>query len=164
MYKKIRGLCILMGMVLLGSHTTAEAQESRMQQGIVEEAATYNSEPDALAESEVIASGTLFRTETITYTLTADGVLTLSGEGKLSDYNWELPYLDDIVHVIIEDGITDIGYTTFKGAPKLVSVTMADSITEIGNTAFSGCHKLETVKPSNSLLSYQFPCSISAVV
>ncbi len=163
MYKKIRGLCILVGMMLLGSHTTVVAQESRMHTGMVqEEEADCVFTPEVLAESEVIGSGALGMKKTITYTFTADGVLTLSGEGKLSDLTG-IPYFDDIVHVIIEDGITDIGYKTFKGAPKLVSVTMADSITEIGNTAFSGCTSLETVKLSDGLtelpLSLFYQCS-----
>jgi hypothetical protein len=45
----------------------------------------------------------------------------------------------DQIHVVIQDGITEIGYEAFKGCKNLISVVFPDSVTGIGTRAFYGC-------------------------
>ena len=89
--------------------------------------------------------------------LTDDGVLTITGEGRMNDYNdrryyvggpWK-PY--DIKRVIIGDSVTSIGNEAFRQCFSLTSVTIGNSVTTIGNSAFSGCNSLTSVTIPNSV-------------
>ena len=48
-------------------------------------------------------------------------------------------------NVVIEDGVTSIGATAFRGASSIESVTIPASVESIGNYAFQGCVSLESV-------------------
>ncbi len=78
-----------------------------------------------------------------TYTLTSDGVLTVSGTGAIDA--GAFANNTDIVSVVIEDGITSIGEAAFYCCENLTSVTIPDSVTTIGQAAFSYCVSLTTV-------------------
>lgn len=97
--------------------------------------------------------------ESISYTLTFDGILTISGSGDIYDYSsysvpWEEFKSGDgeyvIRTVIIGEGVTNIGDMTFKDCTSLESVTMS-SVESIGNEAFSGCTSLSSVTLSDTL-------------
>ena len=107
------------------------------------------------------------------------GVLTISGTGAMKDYNWSASPFDSnafIQSVIIEDGVTTVGYAAFSGCSNLSSVslgndmtaikgyafqdcialseiTIPEGVTTIGNDAFIGCTALETVTLPESLES-----------
>ena len=81
--------------------------------------------------ADVVNSGT---TGECTWTLDSDGVLTISGNGVMGDYN--LPWGTSITKVVIENGVTRIGSSAFKDCTSLTSVTIPDSVTEIGSNAF----------------------------
>ncbi len=96
----------------------------------------------------------------ISFTL-VDGVLTISGEGKMPDY-WKekLPVVDnspwwsnmqDVEKVIIEEGITSIGANAFPHYPKLTSVVIPEGVTSIGRNAFAYCYYLEEIILPDSL-------------
>lgn len=110
----------------------------------------------------------------ITYTLDADGKLTLSGTGTIGMNN----SVDNskIKSVVIQNGITGIGNgafwgykklssvtipnsvntiegNAFLGCTKLVSITIPDGVTSIGTTAFWGCDSLNSITLPNSLTS-----------
>lgn len=76
--------------------------------------------------------------------------LTISGTGKMTDYYipsnppW-YAYRTLIKVLVIEDGVTTLGYSAFAECTALTSVTIADSVTEIGNRAFGGCTNLISV-------------------
>ena len=78
---------------------------------------------------------------------TESGVLTISGQGDMQDYHYEIffnpapwySYCKNILTVVIQDGITSIGEKAFDHCTKLTSITMPDSVTNIGDYAFSGC-------------------------
>ena len=79
-----------------------------------------------------------------------NGVLTISGSGKMTDYfgdhNYD-PFLDrtDIKSIVIKSGVTSIGGFAFEGCEKLTSVTIPSSVTSIGIFAFSHCNSLSSI-------------------
>ena len=74
--------------------------------------------------------------------LNDNGVLTISGKGKMYDYSFdnEAPWgRFDTNRIIIGDGITTIGGRAFANCICLTSVTIPNSVTTIGEDAFAGC-------------------------
>ena len=74
--------------------------------------------------------------------LTDNGVLTISGKGKMNDYSFDNRspwYKYDIKRIIIGDGVTTIGEFAFTNCSTLTSVTIPNSVTEIGEFAFEHC-------------------------
>ena len=94
--------------------------------------------------SESISSGTCG--ENLTWVLTADGTLTISGTGAMYDYEYmEAPwysYLGDVSAVVIQDGVTRVGNNAFREGVNITTVSLSDTITEIGAWAFMGAEKL----------------------
>ena len=88
--------------------------------------------------------------------LTDDGVLTISGKGKMYDFSYTTPWGPapwgrSIKKVIIGDGVTTIGEYAFNGCHSLTSVTIPNSVTTIGDDAFSYCSSLTSVTIPNSV-------------
>ena len=87
------------------------------------------------------------------------GVVTISGNGALTDYpshyNWYgrtgIGFdAAAIKSVIVNEGVTKIGWNSFYNCPNLTSVKLPNSVTEISNNAFEKCQKLETINiPEN---------------
>lgn len=107
----------------------------------------------------VLAQGTLGGS--IQYTVSDHGVLRISGEGRVGfqeTWRWHellngedqslfskeplMPYRDMITSVVIEEGITEIGYAAFSRSPNLKTVSLPDSCTVIGAGAFFECASL----------------------
>ena len=94
-------------------------------------------------------SGTL--TSTISWTLTDDGALTITGSGAMPDYNPRAnpsPFKSsmNVRSVVIGSGITQIGNDTFVGcANTLKSVSLPASLYSIGREAFLNCSKLTAI-------------------
>ena len=88
-----------------------------------------------------------------TWSLDSDGVLTISGKGKMKDYSWnEVPsWGTSITKVVIEDGVTSIGDCAFKDCRTLTSITIGTGVTEIGYEAFKGCTSLTSVTIPDSV-------------
>ncbi len=76
------------------------------------------------------------------YILYKDGLLVISGSGEIED-GW----LNDerVKSVVIENGVTAIGDSTFNGCENLISVSIPDSVTNIGEVAFAFCKSLKKV-------------------
>ena len=89
--------------------------------------------------------------ENATYTLDSDGLLTISGSGKINDYaftgaEWaRYEKVENIKKVVIEKGITNIGRDTFEFCYNLKSVSIPEGVTEIDNDAFSACSSLTSI-------------------
>ena len=87
--------------------------------------------------------------------LTDDGVLTISGEGEMTDYSYSnrSPWYDgqNIKRIIIDDSVTTIGDEAFNECSALTSVTIPNSVRAIGNDAFRGCSALTSVTIPNSV-------------
>ncbi len=94
--------------------------------------------------------------DNLTWVVTIDGTLTISGEGEMYDYDstnyapwWE--YRESINELVIEDGITSISDYSFYWCEEIVEVIIPDSVTSIGDSAFDGCYKLSEVTLSKNL-------------
>lgn len=78
--------------------------------------------------------------ENLIWTIDEEGTLTISGEGEMSDFEFNrTPFTetDEIIrNVVIEDGVTYIGAHAFIGNPYLENVTISNSVTKIGTFAF----------------------------
>ncbi len=93
--------------------------------------------------------------ENVTWALNSDGLLTISGNGAMSDYSFDnTPWNDQtslIKSVIIEDGVTSIGNSSFSNCSNLVSITIPDSVSSIGTEAFLECASLESLDIPDSV-------------
>ena len=88
-----------------------------------------------------------------TWTLDSDGVLTISGNGKMADYDLSksAPWGTSITEVVIENGVTSIGTFAFTDCTSLANVTIGNSVTEIGWCAFSSCTSLASITIPDSV-------------
>ncbi|MBR1915691.1 MAG: leucine-rich repeat domain-containing protein [Alphaproteobacteria bacterium] len=88
---------------------------------------------------------------------TQTGVLTISGEGAMTDYYWRsAPWYSkrsSIDSVQISEGITSIGQCAFDGSTNLSSVSIPSSVTSIGNYAFI----------YNNLTSVDIPNTVTSI-
>ena len=93
--------------------------------------------------------------DSVTYTLDENGVLTISGNGPMRDFEWgydaktcNTPWWDErekISLVRIQRGVTSIGDCAFRWCARLTNVIIPDSVIEIGWHAFRGCAGLTSV-------------------
>lgn len=103
--------------------------------------------PVAALAAPVVSSGTCG--DNLTWELTDEGTLTISGTGPMANYAttaepWH-DLRDEIRHVTIEEGVTTIGECAFERCSNLTGATIPGSITSIGIYAFYFCTSLETV-------------------
>ena len=87
-----------------------------------------------------------------TWTLDANGHLTVSGNGAMEDYSFISPWSDKITAVTIKKGVTYIGEYAFAMCNRLSSVTIADSVKTIGDGAFACCTQLSAIDIPNSVI------------
>ena len=92
----------------------------------------------------------------LSWVLYEDGTLTINGTGKMPEWSvnssseWS-SFKDDIVKIIIENGVTSIGSWAFKDLSNLVSVEISDSVTSIGSFSFYKCTGLTDVIMGNGI-------------
>ena len=103
----------------------------------------------------VLASGycgvlTVNNGKDVRWTLTEDGVLTISGTGAMANYapNYYTPWKDyssSITSVVIGNDVTRIGSYAFGECTSLTSVTIGSGVTSIWEMAFYGCTSLTSL-------------------
>ena len=88
----------------------------------------------------------------LTWTLTEDSVLTISGTGEMDDYDWSrvppwTDYYKQIKALVVEDGVTTIGNEAFNSCccPYLETAIIGNDVFRIGDMAFSSAVKLKTI-------------------
>ena len=86
------------------------------------------------------ASGTCG--DNLTWVLDENGVLTISGEGDMTSHPWDA---EDVIEVVIEDGVTSIDSDAFYCCTNLTSITIPEGITSIGADAFWNCTSLTSI-------------------
>lgn len=83
----------------------------------------------------------------------ATKTLTIMGTGRMYNYESSAPWdrnMDDISKIVIGEGITHIGNTSFTFCAKVTSVTLPSTLESIGVDAFSCCDVLTSVTiPAN---------------
>ena len=110
------------------------------------------------ASAETTTEPQVWIEDNLTWTLTADGTLTISGTGAMKDYNaaenLSPAYMNsDVKKVVIEDGVTSIGELAFYKCISLTNITIPDSVTCIEYAAFHGCSSLSSITIPNSVTS-----------
>ncbi len=90
--------------------------------------------------------------ENLSWALSADGTLTITGTGPMADYlqtdttaPWQKDYSAKVKKVVLRDGVTSIGSWAFSGCSALTEVEISDSVETIGAGAFSGCSALKSI-------------------
>jgi len=93
----------------------------------------------------------------ITATL-SNGTLTVSGTGAMQDWGWggngEMPpwwdtKKESVTSVIINNGITTIGFYAFIDCLNLVSVNIGKDVNYIRSCAFWDCRSLSEIRCNN---------------
>ena len=87
--------------------------------------------------------------EGVTWAL-ADGTLTISGTGRMTNFTKDAPapwadQADQITTVEVEGTVTSVGATAFKDCTALTTVNIADGVEYIKAGAFNGCTALTEV-------------------
>ena len=102
---------------------------------------------------EILSSGSCG--DNLTYVLTSDGHLEITGSGAMYDYQgfngmpWS-EYRTAVTSVSLPEGITTIGSSAFSGHTNLTVIDIPDSVISIGQAAFHLSKKLAEVKiPDN---------------
>ena len=110
----------------------------------------------------------------------AQGVLTISGNGDMTNYSEESPAPWnglDVLAVRVEKGVRSVGNLAFFRMESVTSVVLADSVQSVGRYAFYGCagltmldlgKGLETIGQSafeqcTSLMSLRLPESLRSI-
>ena len=118
-------------------------------------------DPNIPTGGTVIDSGTCGeKGDNLSWTLDDNGVLTISGTGKMKDYDryytvapWKKSeYADKIQYVLIKGGVTSIGSHAFSDC-NIIVAAISKSVTNIGNSAFSG----------SGLTSITIPGSVTSI-
>lgn len=103
--------------------------------------------------------------ENVSWSLDENGILTVSGSGEMTDWNYStFSFSSDKINltfsgpvnpiyeireavksIVVEEGITTIGELTFAGCSNLKSVSLPESLTTVNGYAFCGCSRLEEI-------------------
>lgn len=105
-----------------------------------------------VSADEIIASGFCGADgENLTWSLSSDGIMTITGSGDMEDYGyssdppWE-EIKDEIRTLIIDLGVTSIGEYAFYGCSQLLKVDIPGTVTDINNSAFAWCENLTGIE------------------
>ena len=93
--------------------------------------------------------------EDLIWRLEEDGVLTISGTGAMGNFYddtvadetftpWKA-YTEQIRHVVMEEGVTNIEEYTFYEYPNLETVSIPETVTQIGRSAFGWSPRLAKI-------------------
>ena len=93
--------------------------------------------------------------DNLTWTIDNDEVLTISGTGRIPDYNdpssggnntapW-YGYAYQIKKVVLGSGVQNIGNNAFAGCYGMTDITIPDGVTSIGDSAFDWCSALTEI-------------------
>ncbi len=116
------------------------------------------------SEGNIVARGTCGATSnaggaaSVTWTLTSDGVLKISGNGDMEDYRMYGPWYQKrnvVTVVMIEDGVTSLGQRAFYLCKNMQTIQLPTSLTKIGAFAFSTCSNLKEIELPETLTTIE---------
>lgn len=106
-----------------------------------------------------------------------NGTLTISGNGKMADYSYDVDdpdgyddyddvskvtpntpwknYVTKIKTVVVENGVKNIGSLAFMNCANLATVKIANSVSSVGFLSFANCRKLTNISLPKNLTSIQ---------
>lgn len=118
-------------------------------------------EDETLAVLPSIAHGTCGY-NLITWVLTEDGTLTISGSGNMKDYSSSsvAPWYSNrtkILSVVVEPGVESVGNYAFYACLKLASVSLPGGVKSVGQSAFQDCAKLTAVEIPEGVTRHRLP-------
>ena len=101
----------------------------------------------------IIESGVLETNTDISWKLYDNGTLVISGKGKMNFTSGDSPWSgnNDILRVIINEGVKSVGRWAFQGCKSLISVTIPDGVTSIGEWTFGYCYRLTSITIPDSV-------------
>ena len=113
----------------------------------------------------------------LTWTLTEDGTLTISGTGDMAEFTYDedtgtynIPwddYAGQITSVVVCEGVTSIAAHAFANCGYITSAVLEEGIVSIGDYAFCGYNNLSSLTLSDGLQtignSAFFGCMIESV-
>ena len=123
---------------------TEEATEATEE--TVEDIALFADDGDMIASGECGKNG-----DNLTWVLTEDGTLTISGSGEMENYTDSsvTPWYSNrtkILSAVVEPGVESVGNYAFYSCLKLASVSLPGGVKSIGESAFQDCAKLTAVE------------------
>lgn len=92
----------------------------------------------------------------LTYVLDSEGVLTISGNGEMYNYNsinqapWK-DYRSSIKKVLIDEGVTSIGEQAFWNCKSLEEAILPESLQVIGKNSFYLCASLKEISLQDNI-------------
>ena len=137
--------------------TTAPTEETSAPTEATEEAAEETVEDIALFadDGDVIASGECGKNgDNLTWVLTGDGTLTISGSGEMAGYSMDnvrrttapwAAYWEQITAIVLEPGVTSVGWTAFSACSNVLSVSIPSTVTDIDDYAFEECENMTNI-------------------
>ncbi len=92
----------------------------------------------------------------LVWALNDEGVFTVTGNGamNLTRLYFSTPWeriKQQIKEVVIEEGVTDVGYSAFRYCRNLKKVTLPQSVTKLHHDAFAYCYSLNEINLPQSL-------------
>ena len=122
---------------------------------------TVNIVPNVVASGNC---GTTGHESDVTWTLTSDDVMTISGTGAMADYAsaanqpWSGKH-SDIKIIMVTEGVTHIGNYAFSHCEAATSIFLPTTLTSIGERGIEVCNNLTSVTiPENvkTIVQYAF--------
>lgn len=85
----------------------------------------------------------------VSWEVSVDGILTVSGSGSMEDYSAEMApwnqYADDILAAYVKKGVLHVGNNAFYNCRAMKSLEIDASVNSIGDHIVSGCNAIESV-------------------
>ncbi len=111
---------------------------------------------NSISATETVASGSCG--DNLIWVLDSQGTLTIQGQGEMWDWAHITPpysaaystapwytYCNDIKEVVIQEGVTSIGYCAFLYCTNLSVVKIPEGVTNIEMSAFEACRSLRAI-------------------
>ena len=94
--------------------------------------------------------------DNLTWELTPNGELIISGSGEMYDYEEDAPWCDYLYYIekiIIKEGVTSIGEAAFSYCYNAKEISIPNTVSSIGYQAFYSCDGIESVSISKNVKS-----------